>query len=61
MKLFNNSETLKLPTGSLIQVTAYILPSTYTINPQLNLAQETVTIGTSTFKSSALTGYFKLN
>ncbi|NNH76683.1 hypothetical protein HLH17_03100 [Acinetobacter sp. ANC 5380] len=61
LKYYYNNYINKLPTGSLIQVTAYILPSTYTINPQLNLAQETVTIGTSTFKSSALTGYFKLN
>lgn len=51
----------KLPASSLIQVTAYVLPRTYTINPQFNLSQETVTIGSLTFKGSALIGYFKLS
>ncbi|MFH7765592.1 hypothetical protein [Acinetobacter sp. BSP-28] len=51
----------KLKSGYLIQSTAYVLPLNYPISTQLNLSQETVTIGSSTFKGFSLTGYFKLN
>jgi len=56
-----NSYINTLPIGSLVQVTVYIIPSAYTINPQLNLSQERITIGNLTLKGSALTAYFKLS
>ncbi|OTG87259.1 hypothetical protein [Acinetobacter sp. ANC 3813] len=50
-----------LSVGDLVQITSYVSPTTYTLAPSFGLDTATVSIGGSSFKGNALTGYFKLN
>lgn len=58
---YYNSYIDSLAVNDRIDVTAYVLPITYVIDPSLALTSSLVTINGSSFTGESLTGYFILN
>ena len=68
--IVSSSETLqkyynlyigKLAVNDLVQASAYVLPITYTVDPALELQNDTINVNGIQFQGSSLVAHFKLN
>lgn len=51
----------KLAVNDLVQASAYVLPITYTVDPDLGLQNDTINVNGIQFQGSSLVAHFKLN
>ncbi|WP_445346059.1 hypothetical protein [Acinetobacter bohemicus] len=61
LKTYYNQYIGKLAVNDLVQASAYVLPITYTVDPALELQNDTINVNGIQFQGSSLVAHFKLN
>lgn len=61
LKTYYNQYIGKLAVNDLVQASAYVLPTTYTVDPALELQNDTINVNGIQFQGSSLVAHFKLN